>query len=141
MPALLPLLCSAATVCAYSIGSKPHRLTHIGHSALILPCIRAKFQRTNTILACAPATAVSTSQVADSSFAERKEALIAGLKKEYDAFFQPMEIQLYSKDVTFKDPLISFQGVEKYKQNVDMLAGVSAIGRACFSDCALIMHN
>ena len=52
-----------------------------------------------------------------------------------------MEMDLYNPDVTFNDPMISFEGVEKYKNNVDMLAGGNLLGKLCFSDCGLTMHG
>jgi len=67
--------------------------------------------------------------------------LMAGLRQEYDSFFQPFLPEFYSPEVTFADPLISFTGTEKYKNNVDMLAGVTPLGKACFTDCGLSMHS
>lgn len=70
-----------------------------------------------------------------------KQELMAGLQREYDSFFQPMEDGLYNPDVSFSDPLISLSGVDAYRNNVDMLAGKTLMGRTCFSDCGLIMHK
>lgn len=70
-----------------------------------------------------------------------KAELMECLRREYDSFFQPMEDEFYSPDVSFCDPLISLAGVEAYRQNVNMLAGKTFMGRTCFSDCGLIMHN
>lgn len=67
--------------------------------------------------------------------------LMDGLRKEYDSFFQPLIPEFYDPQVTFADPLISFTGIEKYKNNVDMLAGVTPLGKACFTDCGLVMHQ
>ena len=72
---------------------------------------------------------------------EKKDALMKGLEREYNSFFQPMEYDLYNPGVTFTDPMISFEGIEKYRNNVDMLAGETLLGKLCFSDCGLIMHN
>ena len=52
-----------------------------------------------------------------------------------------MEMDLYNPDVTFNDPMISFEGVDKYRNNVDMLAGVTMLGKLCFSDPGLAMHS
>ena len=52
-----------------------------------------------------------------------------------------MEEELYSADVTFEDPLISLSGVDAYRRNVNMLAGTTLMGKLCFSDCGLVMHN
>ena len=76
--------------------------------------------------------------------AEQKSAvdeLMDGLREEYDSFFQPLRPELYDPNVSFADPLISFSGLEKYKGNVDMLAGNTPFGNLCFSDSGLIMHN
>eukprot|EP00316_Scyphosphaera_apsteinii_P020586 CAMPEP_0119315564 /NCGR_PEP_ID=MMETSP1333-20130426/36340_1 /TAXON_ID=418940 /ORGANISM="Scyphosphaera apsteinii, Strain RCC1455" /LENGTH=352 /DNA_ID=CAMNT_0007320973 /DNA_START=130 /DNA_END=1188 /DNA_ORIENTATION=+ len=76
------------------------------------------------------------------TYEAKKAATIAGLQREYDSFFQPsMETDLYTPDVEFQDPLISLSGVEAYQRNVDMLAGANAIGKLCFTDCGLTMHN
>lgn len=75
------------------------------------------------------------------SFAVAKQALIDGLRREYESFFQPMETELYSPEVEFVDPLIEMKGVDAYRQNVDMLAGTNLLGRILFTDCALTMHN
>ena len=76
--------------------------------------------------------------------AEQKSAvakLMEGLRKEYDSFFQPLLPEFYNPEVSFADPLISFTGLEKYKNNVDMLAGKTPLGKACFTDCGLAMHG
>ena len=49
--------------------------------------------------------------------------------------------EFYNPEVSFADPLISFTGLEKYKNNVDMLAGETPLGRFCFTDCGLTMHS
>lgn len=79
-----------------------------------------------------------------SAAVEQKSAvdkLMDGLREEYDCFFQPLRPELYDPNVTFADPLISFSGLDKYKGNVEMLAGVTPFGKACFSDSGLVMHN
>lgn len=75
------------------------------------------------------------------SFEVRKAELIEGLRREYSSFFNPMEMQLYDPQVAFEDPMVSFQGVDKFKANVDMLSGSSAIGKLLFDDCGLVMHT
>ena len=75
------------------------------------------------------------------SFVARKAALVEGLRREYTSFFQPMEENLYAPGVTFSDPLISLEGVSAYKNNVNMLAGDSMLGKILFTDCGLVMHN
>ena len=51
------------------------------------------------------------------------------------------ETELYAPGVTFEDPLISLEGVDAYKNNVNMLAGGNAVGKALFTDCGLTMHS
>lgn len=85
------------------------------------------------------AAAVADSKAA--SLSDRKAALVAGLKREYSSFFNPMEMELYDPQVTFDDPMISFTGADKFKANVDMLSGGSAVGKLLFSDCGLVMHS
>ena len=92
-------------------------------------------------------TAPAVTMVADTvssgetSSISPKEKLKEGLRREYDSFFQPMEDELYSPTVSFEDPMISFSGIDKYRNNVDMLAGVTPLGKLCFTDCALEMHS
>ena len=77
------------------------------------------------------------------SFAMRIDA--AGLEKclyrEYASFFSPMEKEYYSQDVVFVDPLTSFTGIDKYKNNVDMLAGKTPLGALLFKDASINLHN
>lgn len=77
----------------------------------------------------------------DATFEERKAQTIECLKREYDSFFNPMEMEYYNEAVTFEDPMISLSGPEAYKQNVEMLAGSNPFGKLLFSDCGLTMHN
>jgi len=83
----------------------------------------------------------------DAAFAEaasknpQKASLMEGLRREYDSFFQPMEVELYNEAVSFEDPLISLSGLDAYRNNIDMLAGANPFGKLLFGDCGLIMHN
>ena len=52
-----------------------------------------------------------------------------------------MERQFYAEDVTFVDPLTSFTGIDKYQNNVDMLAGRTSLGRILFDDANIVLHN
>lgn len=63
------------------------------------------------------------------------------LYREYASFFAPMEEQYYSEYVTFVDPLSSFTGIEKYKNNVNMLAGRTPLGALLFKDASINLHN
>ena len=74
------------------------------------------------------------------TFSERRDLLVEGLRREYDSLFQPMEEELYNEAVTFADPLIELAGVAAYKNNVNMLAGLTPFGRLAFSDGLLRCH-
>lgn len=87
------------------------------------------------------ASSVDQAFAAQGTKLDAKSKLMEGLKREYESFFQPMEMDLYNPDVTFNDPMISFEGVDKYRNNVDMLAGVTMLGKLCFSDPGLAMHS
>lgn len=63
------------------------------------------------------------------------------LRKEYGSFFSPMFKQYYSSDVEFIDPLNTLVGIDKYQQNVDMLAGRTTMGNVLFKDATISLHN
>lgn len=67
--------------------------------------------------------------------------MIKGLKKDYETFFQPMQVALYAPDMKFVDPLVSMEGRDKYKSNAHTLAGVTGLGKMLFSDCSITLHN
>ena len=117
MLALLP--CATA----YSAQARPARSSHGQHA-------RARSVTLSEGVATTP----------DTAFAAKKAALIAGLKREYSSFFNPMEMELYDPDVSFNDPMVSFTGTSAFKANVDMLSGGNAIGKLLFDDCGLVMH-
>lgn len=52
-----------------------------------------------------------------------------------------MEDIFYSRDVSFRDPLNEFQGVERYRSNVNMLAGRTLLGKFAFEDAKLQLHD
>merc|ERR1719316_569825 len=94
------------------------------------------------IIASASSDAAAAKPVADGMVdGMRRAALVEGLKREYESFFQPMETELYNPAVSFTDPLINFEGIEPYRNNVDMLAGKTLMGKLCFTDCGLTMHS
>lgn len=68
-------------------------------------------------------------------------ALKSCLTREYGSFFKPMECEFYNNDVEFVDPLTKFQGIDKYKNNVDMLAGRTSLGSILFKDAAIRLHD
>ena len=63
------------------------------------------------------------------------------LLREYTTFFSPMEKSFYSDNVEFIDPMTSFVGIDKYKNNVDMLAGRTPLGSILFKDASIALHN
>ena len=63
------------------------------------------------------------------------------LSKEYASFFSPMERQFYANNVEFIDPLTSFTGIDKYQNNVDMLAGRTTLGKILFDDASIVLHT
>lgn len=106
----------------------------------LTPSAAAAPLRSRLVRLEASAPAVASEGIASAAQSPKQE-LMAGLEREYDSFFQPMEDGLYNADVSFSDPLISLSGVDAYRNNVDMLAGKTLMGRTCFSDCGLIMHK
>lgn len=54
------------------------------------------------------------------------------LEEEYTSFFDNFASERYLPNVEFIDPLTSFTGFQKYKNNVDMLGGRSALGNILF---------
>ena len=67
--------------------------------------------------------------------------LMKCLSREYASFFDPMEKKFYAKDVQFIDPLNEFQGIGKYQNNVDLLAGRTRLGSFLFTDASISMHS
>ena len=72
-----------------------------------------------------------------SSFPELEKVL----QREYASFFSPMERKFYDTNVQFIDPLTSFTGIDKYQDNVDMLAGRSGLGGILFKDASIALHK
>lgn len=63
------------------------------------------------------------------------------LQREYASFFSPMERKFYDNDVVFIDPLTSFTGIDKYQNNVDMLAGRTSLGSLLFKESSIALHK
>ena len=82
---------------------------------------------------------------ASSSDSSKQEAAIRELKKvlarEYTSFFNPMQREYYSDDVTFDDPLTSLAGVDAYQNNVDMLSSRTLLGKFLFEDAGIVLHS
>jgi len=73
------------------------------------------------------------------------EAAVSKLKKvlerEYISFFNPMEDAWYSPSVSFVDPMTELSGVDSYRNNVDMLASRTLLGKVLFDDGGIILHS
>ena len=78
-----------------------------------------------------------SAMTSSSTYPELERALL----REYSTFFAPMERRFYEDDVSFVDPLTSFTGIDKYQNNVDMLAGRSTLGRLLFKDASIALHK
>mmetsp|Transcript_3173 Transcript_3173/g.8106 ORF Transcript_3173/g.8106 Transcript_3173/m.8106 type:complete len:439 (-) Transcript_3173:1339-2655(-) len=63
------------------------------------------------------------------------------LTKEYISFFDPMVDSWYASDVTFDDPMTSLSGVDSYRNNVDMLAGRTLMGKILFDGAGINLHS
>ena len=85
------------------------------------------------------------SSSADTADSTKLESDVKNLKRvlarEYATFFNPMETQYYSKEVSFTDPMTSLSGVQSYQNNVDMLASRTLMGKILFSDAGIVLHN
>jgi hypothetical protein len=79
--------------------------------------------------------------IKESKDKEYYNELMKCLRREYTSFFSPMEKRFYSQDVQFIDPLNEFQGINKYQNNVDLLAGRTRLGSFLFSDASIAMHS
>ena len=90
-------------------------------------------------------TADSAAATAAATPAEQTETSVARLKKvlerEYISFFDPMEDSWYSPSVSFVDPMTELSGVDQYKNNVDMLAGRTLMGKILFEDAGINLHS
>jgi hypothetical protein len=74
-------------------------------------------------------------------FADDTRLLKACLEREYTGFFEPMETEFYDRDVQFIDPLTEFTGIDKYRANVDLLAGRTLLGSILFRDASILLHS
>ena len=63
------------------------------------------------------------------------------LEQEYISFFNPMVDSWYAQDVTFDDPMTSLSGVDSYRNNVDMLAGRTLMGKVLFDGAGINLHS
>ena len=63
------------------------------------------------------------------------------LYKEYTSFFTTLDESFYSKEVSFLDPITKFVGIDKYKNNIDLIAGRTTLGKFLFEDASIVLHN
>lgn len=75
------------------------------------------------------------------SLVDQVEKLKKVLRREYISFFDPMQCEFYSEDVSFEDPMTSLAGVGNYKKNVDMLASRTLLGKFLFQDAGIVLHS
>mmetsp|Transcript_14152 Transcript_14152/g.21740 ORF Transcript_14152/g.21740 Transcript_14152/m.21740 type:complete len:392 (+) Transcript_14152:176-1351(+) len=85
--------------------------------------------------------ATSTSASSEVDISNQIANLKRVLLREYTSFFDPMEVEYYSDEVTFSDPLTSLAGVDSYKKNVDMLAGRTFLGSLLFDGAKINLHK
>mmetsp|Transcript_25942 Transcript_25942/g.24791 ORF Transcript_25942/g.24791 Transcript_25942/m.24791 type:complete len:384 (-) Transcript_25942:253-1404(-) len=63
------------------------------------------------------------------------------LYKEYTSFFTTFDRSFYMPDVAFLDPITKFTGIDKYKNNIDLIAGRTGLGKFLFEDASIVLHN
>ena len=88
-----------------------------------------------------PAPLRATAPRATALRGARLPELEKSLYREYATFFNQFDRKYYSEQVQFVDPLTSFVGVDKYKDNVDMLGGRTALGKLLFKDAGIALHG
>ena len=76
-----------------------------------------------------------------SALATSVDKLKKVLRREYISFFDPMQCEYYSDNVSFEDPMTALEGVQSYKNNVDMLASRTLMGKFLFSDAGIVLHS
>lgn len=82
-------------------------------------------------------TETTQSQQLSSTVSKLKQVLA----KEYISFFNPMVDSWYAPDVTFDDPMTTLSGVDAYRNNVDMLAGRTWMGKVLFDGAGINLHS
>lgn len=87
------------------------------------------------------ATVSSSEQEQQQTLSNAITKLKRVLTQEYISFFNPMVDSWYAPDVTFDDPLTSLSGVNSYRNNVDMLAGRTLLGKILFDGASINLHS
>ena len=72
---------------------------------------------------------------------EKVNELKRVLNREYVTFFDPMQRDYYSSNVTFEDPMTSLDSIDAYQTNVDMLASRTWLGKFLFADAGISLHT
>ena len=85
-------------------------------------------------------TTTKSSSDKESSLVDQVQRLKKVLRREYVSFFDPMQCEYYSNNVSFEDPMTSLAGVENYQNNVDMLASRTLLGKFLFQDAGIVLH-
>jgi hypothetical protein len=80
-------------------------------------------------------------EVAPSPLVDQVKQLKKVLRREYISFFDPMQSEYYSNNVSFDDPMTSVAGVDAYRKNVDMLASRTLLGKFLFQDAGIVLHS
>ena len=93
----------------------------------------------NTALTLHLASDATTSTT--SGLTDQVQRLKKVLQREYTSFFDPMQCEYYSDSVSFEDPMTALEGVDKYKNNVDMLASRTLMGKFLFQDAGIVLHK
>lgn len=86
-------------------------------------------------------TAAITSDTNTQELSSNIAKLKRVLEQEYISFFNPMVDSWYASDVTFNDPMTSLSGVDSYRNNVDMLAGRTLMGKILFDGAGINLHS
>jgi len=95
----------------------------------------------STTDAAATSTTTTTPNTKQSELSTTISKLKQILTKEYITFFNPMVDSWYAPDVTFVDPMTSLSGVDSYRNNVDMLAGRTLLGKILFEGAGINLHS
>lgn len=108
---------------------------------VLLFCITSgRSLRLSQLKSCSVSTAtkrVVPLRMATTDYPELERCLF----KEYTSFFTTLETSFYSNDVAFIDPITKFVGIGKYKENIDMIAGRTPLGKFLFEDASIVLHN
>jgi hypothetical protein len=131
--ALAPLLLAATSTNngAHAFCPTRNSASPTMHESLQIP------RSTRLMSTTAALTSDTNTQELSSNIAKLKRVL----EQEYISFFNPMVDTWYAPDVTFNDPMTSLSGVDSYRNNVDMLAGRTLMGKILFDGAGINLHS